>query len=107
METGAMDRTLLQAHGIGMAAADRIAAGTAGVRSGSMAAACLNWRSGDDVADGGHMIPPSIGQAIPPIASASLTDAAAGDRSGIAHIVPRTWQKTKLRIRATNDMLSR
>ncbi len=41
--------------------------------------------------DGGHMLVPSIGQAIPP---SEIRDAsAAKDRAGNVHIAPTPWQK--------------
>lgn len=63
---GTMEKTLLHDHSVGMGTVPRIAIvfTRSGAWSKSIAAACLSCRSGHDVADGGHMIVPSIGQAI-------------------------------------------
>jgi hypothetical protein len=45
-------------------------------------------RSGDEVIDGGHMIVPSIGQAM--LSSTKMAVSSATDRSGKAHIIPTT-----------------
>jgi len=59
----------------------------------------LAWRSGDDVADGGHMAFPSIGQAMS--SSTNSVAPSATERSGNAHIAPITWQKANT---STNAM---
>jgi len=49
---------------------------------------CFIWRWGDEASDGGHMVVPSMGQAI--LSSTSSTASAATEKSGNAHIVPIT-----------------
>lgn len=49
---------------------------------------CLTWRSGDEVIDGGHMIVPSMGQAM--CSSTMVVASSAIDRSGKVHIDPIT-----------------
>ncbi|GAB1723794.1 MAG: hypothetical protein NTNFB01_26900 [Nitrospira sp.] len=44
----------------------------------------LSWRSGDEVSDGGHMIVPSMGQAM--CSSTKVVVSPAIDRSGKVHI---------------------
>ncbi len=61
---GSMEEALLQDHGpemetVGAGATEPSSTGT-WVRS--LVAACLSCRAGDELADGGHMIVPSIGQ---------------------------------------------
>lgn len=46
------------------------------------------WRSGDEVADGGHMVVPSIGQVI--TSSTSADSSSAAEISGKTHIAPIT-----------------
>jgi hypothetical protein len=58
-----------------------------------MATPFFTWRSGDDVAEGGHMLVPSMGQAIP--SSTSSVAPAATERSGNAHTAPITWHNVK------------
>lgn len=64
MEIGTREDALLQDHGPEMETT--VTAGTEPSRIGvwlkSLVAACLSCRSGDELADGGHMIVPSIGQ---------------------------------------------
>ena len=59
-----------------------------GAWSRSMAAPGFTWRSGDDVADGGHTVAPSIGQVI--LSLTKLAVVSASERSGKVHIVPIT-----------------
>ncbi len=49
---------------------------------------CLSWRSGDEMIDGGHMIVPSMGQAMR--SSTMVVAASAIDRSDMVHIDPIT-----------------
>ena len=49
---------------------------------------CLSWRSGDEVSNGGHMIVPSMGQAM--CSSTIVVTSSAIDRSGKVHIDPIT-----------------
>lgn len=70
-----------------------------------MAAPFFTWRSGDDVADGGHMLVPSMGQAIP--SSTSSVAPSAIERSGNAHTTPITWHKVKKSTRAKYCVLTR
>jgi hypothetical protein len=70
-----------------------------------MAAPFFTWRSGDDVADGGHMLVPSMGQSIPsPTSSAAPS---IDERSGDIHIIPITWHKVKKSTRAKYCVLTR
>lgn len=78
---------------------------TAGFRS--VVVACLSCRSGDDVADGGHIIVPSIGQDMWFMSAASRTSSLAIDRAGNAHMVPMIWQKANNSTSAISRMLSR
>ena len=101
MERGTRKKSLLQDH---CRSADEFEAmlmtlGTANVSSASVATPFFTWRSGDDVADGGHMAVPSIGQAIS--SSTSSIAPSATERSGNAHITPITWQKANT---STNAM---
>ena len=101
MERGAREKSLLQDH---CGSADEFcriltALGTADVWSASPATPCFTWRSGDDVVDGGHMVLPSIGQAIS--SSTNSVAPSATERSGKAHIAPITWQKANT---STNAM---
>lgn len=57
--------------------------------STSMATPVFTSRPGEDVADGGHIPEPYIGQDIPAISSTN-TEFSASDRSGNAHIAPIT-----------------
>jgi hypothetical protein len=66
---------------------------------------CFSWRSGDEVIDGGHMIVPSIGQAIR--SSTKVAVSSATDRPGKVHIDPNTWQKVKNSTNATYFVLIR
>lgn len=57
------------------------------------------------MSDGGHMVAPSIGQAI--LSSASNTASSAIERSDNAHIVPITWHKAKKKTSATYCVFTR
>lgn len=61
---GTMEEALLQDHGSEMETAITASVGpdSISVWLRSLAAGCLRCRSGDEVADGGHIIVPSIGQ---------------------------------------------
>lgn len=64
MEMGTMEEALLQDHGpametVVMTVTEPI---SIGVWSRSLVATCLCCRAGDELADGGHIIVPSIGQ---------------------------------------------
>ncbi|MBX3325446.1 MAG: hypothetical protein U0223_10620 [Nitrospira sp.] len=61
---GTMEEALLQDHGLEMETAMTTAVEPidTGVLSRSLVVACLSCRAGDELADGGHMIVPSIGQ---------------------------------------------
>ena len=59
---------------------------TAGFRS--VVVACLSCRSGDDTAETGHMMVPTMGQAICFISSVNRAASSANDRSGTVHMVP-------------------
>ncbi len=66
IEIGTMEEALLQDQGPEietMVTATTEPSGT-GVWFRSLVASCLSCRSGDEPADGGHMIVPSIGQAM-------------------------------------------
>lgn len=101
MERGTSKKSLLQDH---CGSADGVCGilitlGTADLWSASAATSFFTWRSGDDVADGGHMVVPSIGQAIS--SSTNSVAPSATERSGNAHIAPITWQKANT---STNAM---
>jgi hypothetical protein len=101
MESGTRRKSLLQDH---CGSADEfggilITLGTADVWSGPATSPFFIWRSGDDVADGGHMVVPSIGQAIS--SSTNSVTPSATERSDNAHIAPITWQKANT---STNAM---
>lgn len=90
MEIGTMDNTLLQEHDAGTEQATGVGmALTLSVARPWMAVA---WffasRSGEATSEGGHMIVPSIGQAMS--SSSISTVSAPVMRSGEAHIVPST-----------------
>jgi hypothetical protein len=95
METGTMDRTLFQDHSIEPEGAVNTTVGfkTIGVREIEMVGPSFNSRSGDDVKEGGHRVAASIGQVMPSSTSTATSGAIA--TSGMTHIVPMTWQKTK------------
>jgi hypothetical protein len=95
METGTMDRTLLQDHSVEMEGSVDATNGfePSGVRECKIVAVFFDSRSGDDVKDGGHMAVASIGHVMP--SSTSTATSVAIATSGITHIVPMTWQKTK------------
>lgn len=57
------------------------------------------------MSDGGHMMVPSIGQAI--LFSTRMAVSSASEKSGKAHITPPTWQKAKNNTSAMNRMLDR
>ena len=61
---GTMEEALPQDHGSEMEVTVTVATetGSTGVWLRSLAAGCLRCRSGDELAEGGHMIVPSIGQ---------------------------------------------
>lgn len=101
MERGAREKSLLQDH---CGSADKfgetlITLGIADLWSASVDKPFFAWRSGDDVADGGHMAFPSIGQAMS--SSTNSVAPSATERSGNAHIAPITWQKANT---STNAM---
>lgn len=54
----------------------------------SEVAGFLDCRSGDDTVEGGHIMVPSIGQAIWFISSTKRAPSSAKDRSGTIHMVP-------------------
>ncbi len=58
------------------------------------------------MSDGGHMMVPSIGQAISFISAASCGESSANATSGTAHIVPTTWQRAKDSARLKNRILT-
>jgi hypothetical protein len=95
METGTMDRILLQDLNIEPEGAVNTTVGfeTTGAREWKIVAVFFDSRSGDDVKDGGHMAVASIGHVMP--SSTSTATSVAIATSGITHIVPMTWQKTK------------
>ena len=95
METGTMDATLLQDHSIEAEGTLNMTAGvkTSGATECKSVVPPLGSRSGDEVKEGGHMVAASIGQLMP--ASTSVGTSLAIATSGITHIVPMTWQKTK------------
>lgn len=90
MEMGTIGHALLQDHRVGIKGAETAVAetNTVGAWSLSSVRVYLTWRSGDDVADGGHMIVPSMGQTIPSWDKILSSPAIA--RSGMAHITPMT-----------------
>lgn len=101
MERGAREKSLLQDH---CGSADKFGEtlktlGIADLWSASVDKPFFAWRSGDDVADGGHMAFPSIGQAMS--SSTNSVASSATKRSGNAHIAPITWQKANT---STNTM---
>jgi hypothetical protein len=101
MERVAREQSLLQDH---CGSADKfggtlITLGIADLWSASVDKPFFAWRSGVDVADGGHMVFPSIGQAMP--SSTNSVAPSAIEISGNAHIAPITWQKANT---STNAM---
>jgi len=90
MEMGTSSEAELQRHGTQMGKTVRAATGpnSTGVWIKSTASECLSCRSGDDMADGGHMIVPSIGQVMWIISTANCASSVAIDTSGTVHIVP-------------------
>lgn len=105
---GTMEEALLQDHGTEMEIAVMVATepSSTGVWSKSLASACLSCRSGDDMADGGHMIVPSIGHSMPLMSSANCAPSFDTDRFGSAHMVPMTWQRAKNSTRAMDCVLA-
>ena len=103
MGRGKMEYGLLRDHRVWTEEAGSTAAGLNMICPWSIAIAApfFTWRSGDDVADCGHMMVPSIGQVIPAVSSASHAISSATEKSGKAHIDPITGQKVKKIIRAT------
>ncbi|TKS61214.1 MAG: hypothetical protein EWM72_00701 [Nitrospira sp.] len=73
MEIGTMEYGLLSDHRVWTEKAGSTAPALSmiGPWSRSLAASFFTWRSGDDMADGGHIIVPSIGHVIPVVSSAS------------------------------------
>lgn len=96
---GTMEEALLQDHSPVMETAVTVATepSRTGVWFRSLVASCLSCRSGDELADGGHMIVQSIGQVMRLMSSASFATSSANVRSGTAHIGPMIWQKAKTR----------
>lgn len=90
MERGTREKSLLQDHCGSTEGFVKIlrTLGTADVRSASATVPFFTWRSGDDVAAGGHITVPSIGQNIP--FSTSNAAPSVTEKSGNAHIVPVT-----------------
>lgn len=90
MEIGTISEAEPQHHGTEVGKAVTVATGpnSTGVWFRSMATKSLSCRSGDDTADCGHMLVPSIGQAISLMSSASCAPSFANDRSGNAHMTP-------------------
>ena len=95
MERGTMDMTLLQDHRSKTEGTLESTAGFTiiGVKEIEMVVTSFSSRSGDDVNEGGHIVTASIGQLMP--SSTSVATSLAIATSGITHIVPMTWQKTK------------
>jgi len=95
METGTMDGTLLQDHSIEAEEPLNITGGfkTSGATECKSVVPSLGSRSGDEVKEGGHMVAASIGQTMP--SSTRAAPSLVIPTSGITHIVPMTWQKTK------------
>ena len=88
MEMGTMEESLLQDHSGGVRGVVTIVTGTskAGAWSKPSVRVCFTWRSGEEIADGGHMIVPSMGQVISSWDVIAFCPAI--DRSGRAHITP-------------------
>ena len=109
MEMGTMEDALLRDHGPQMEAAVTVAtdlSGT-GVWFRSVVASCLSCRSGDAVADGGHIIVLSIWQDMSFMSAASCTFSLTIGRSGNTHMVPVIWQKANNNTKTTSRMLVR
>ncbi len=89
---GTMEEALLQDHGseIEVTVTAATKTGSTGVWFRSLVTTCLSCRSGDELTDGGHMMVPSMGQAIYLISSASFATSSTNDRSGTVHMVPLT-----------------
>ena len=101
MERVAREQSLLQDHcgSVDKIGGTFIALDIVDLWSASVDKPFFAWRSGDDVADGGHMAFPSIGQAMP--SSTNSVVPSAIEISGNAHIAPITWQKANT---STNAM---
>ena len=86
-----MEQTLLQEHCVETDKPVSPSPGLSNIVAGVTSlttALCLIWRSGDEVMDGGHMIVPSIGQAL--CSSTKVVTSSAIDRSDKVHIEPIT-----------------
>lgn len=92
MEIGTMEYGLLPDHRVWSEEAGSTAAepNMSGPWSIAIAAPFFTWRSGNDVADGGHIIVPAIGQVIPAVSFANHAISSATERSGKTHIVMLT-----------------
>lgn len=90
MERGTMETALLHEHRVWTARDVRSVEGLrrSVAQSTSATELCFPWRSGDEVADGGHIVVPSIGQVITSSTSAAVSSAR--EMSGKRHIVPIT-----------------
>ena len=90
MEMGTIDNALLRNHSAGtegcVSGTETLSRVGAGSTFETMLFFVCRW--GEVVSDGGHMVVPSIGQAIP--SSTNDTSSVATERSGNAHIVPIT-----------------
>lgn len=95
---GTMEEALLQGHGPEMETVVVAATepNSTSVWVSSLVASYLSCRSGDELADGGHMIVPSTGQVMGLMSSTSFAPSSANDRPGNAHMTPLTWQKVKI-----------
>ncbi len=91
MARGTIEQTCLQEQCVGAGKSVGTAAELSKIVAGATSITtmlCLSWRSGDEVSNGGHMVVPSMGQAM-----CSSTMAAASsviDRSDKVHIDPIT-----------------
>jgi hypothetical protein len=92
-----MEKTLLQVLNIESEGAVNTTVGfeTTGARECKSVGPFFNSRSGDDLNEGGHIVTLSIGQTMS--SSTSVATSLATATSGMTHIVPMTWQKTKKR----------
>lgn len=90
MERGTMEKTLLQDHGVGVIVLLRrlTRLGRMEASSGSRATPDFSCRSGDEMAEGGHIIVASIGHCI--FSSMNIVICRADAASGNTHMVPMT-----------------
>lgn len=90
MEMGTMEYALLQNHNTWLEGVERTIEIPRRIIAGSTVAAApfFTWRSGEEIADGGHRTVPSIGQ---PIGSSKTTMCSlARATEGTAHMRPTT-----------------